>query len=164
MMSRTSVRARCAAPSSQGSRRPRPPRDVAGGQDGSFRRGGCPALTSDAGWVPRRHSARAGGLAAALGDAGFGTPARRGSLPSPALGVSMLPATGRRVPQLGDGCLSGSRDRAIDAPAWGGPGRPLAMGRARTRVAALAALAQSWSEGRVREEKNPACFRAGLEV
>src|SRR5262245_59517529 len=51
--------------------------------------------------MPRHHSARAGGLAAALGDAGFGTPARRGSLPSPALGVSMLPAAGRRVPQLG---------------------------------------------------------------
>jgi hypothetical protein len=71
----------------------------AGGQAGFLwacfeERGRC-------GWVPRRHSARAGGLAAALGDAGFGTPARRGSLPSPALGVSMLPAAGRRVPQLG---------------------------------------------------------------
>jgi hypothetical protein len=29
--------------------------------------------------VPRRHSTCAGGLAAALGDAGFGTSARRGS-------------------------------------------------------------------------------------
>src|SRR5262245_18731818 len=88
-----------------------------------------PALTGDAA------GCRAGGLAAALGDAGFGTPARRGSLPSPALGVSMVLATGRRVPQLGDGSLPGSRDRAVDAPAWGGLGRPLAvlgqMGRAR---------------------------------
>jgi hypothetical protein len=71
------------------------------------------------GCVPRRHSARAGGLAAALGDAGFWH-ARAPRLPSVAsLGVSMLPAAGRRVPQLGDGSLSGSRDRALDVPATG---------------------------------------------
>src|SRR5262245_33018206 len=123
--------------------------------------------------LPRRHSARAGGLAAALGDAGFGTPARRGSLPSPALGVSLLPAAGRRVPQLGDGCLSGSRDRAIDAPAWGGPEWPLAvlgqMGRARLRADASGCACGAGAElergqGAVKEEKSPACLRAGLEV
>jgi hypothetical protein len=46
-----------------------------------------PRADGRCGWVPWRHSTCAGGLAAALGDAGFGTSARRGSLPSPALGV-----------------------------------------------------------------------------
>src|SRR5262245_18499503 len=65
----------------------------------------APALASDAGCVPRRHSARVGGLAAALGDAGFGTPARRGSLPSPALGGEHAPRCGQARPSIGDGAF-----------------------------------------------------------
>src|SRR5262245_41724483 len=92
---------------------------------------------------------RAGGLAAALGDAGFGTPARRGSL-----SVDFQASVIGRLMRL----------PGVD------PGRPVRCsvrwgehGYAGAQEAALAALAQSWSEGRVRKKRAPPACERGLK-
>jgi hypothetical protein len=128
-----------------------------------------PRADGRCGWVRRRHSTCAGGLAAALGDAGFGTSARRGSLPSPALGV-MLPAGAGASLNWGMVAFQAREIGRLTRLPGGGPERPLAvlgqMGRARLRADASGCACGTGAElergqGAVREDKEPRLLASG---
>src|SRR5262245_22424403 len=108
----------------------------------------------------------AGGLAAALGDAGFGN-ARGPRLPSVASpGGEHAMCCGQARPSIGDGCLSGSRDRAMDP---GGPWRCSVRwgehGYARRKWLRLRCWRRAGARaGRGERRKEPRLLASGAQV